>query len=234
MDQLNLSQRLKQMADSIPEGSRFADIGTDHAYLPCYVCLKDPKATAIAGELNDGPYAAALQQVKDLNLTDRIDVRQGDGLSILSPGEADTVVIAGMGGKLITSILDQGQKQLTETKHLILQPNLDASVIREWLIHHQYSLKDEMIINEDGYFYEILAAEKNDRITPDSLTDRELYFGPILLKKKGEVFRAKWRSILHKKLAILEQMEQAAQPDYEKISTFRTQAEWIKEVLNHE
>ncbi|MBO8156062.1 MAG: tRNA (adenine(22)-N(1))-methyltransferase TrmK [Bacillaceae bacterium] len=234
MDQFKLSARLQSLANYIPSGSRFADIGTDHAYLPCYVCLHDPDARAVAGELNDGPFQAARQQVNDLNLEDRIDVRQGDGLSILKSGEVDTIVIAGMGGKLITSILDQGQDRLKHVEKLVLQPNVDAHYIRRWLYSHGFSLEDEVIMNEEGYFYEILVAVKNANARLDDLSEKEQYFGPILLKKNGSIFKAKWATVLKKKRFILEQMEHAKHPDTAKMNMFKRQVDWIKEVLNYE
>src|SRR5699024_10738733 len=103
---LKLSERLKRIAYHIPLGSRFADIGSDHAYLCSHVCLQDPNAFAIAGEVREGPYAAAQKTIQKYQLEHSIQVRLGDGLEIIHETDhVDTVVIAGMGGKLMTEIL---------------------------------------------------------------------------------------------------------------------------------
>src|SRR5690625_1476783 len=101
MENIRISVRLKEISKHIPKASFFADIGSDHAYLPSYVCLNDNEATAIAGEVNKRPYNKAKEVVNRFQLNNRIDVRLGDGLSVLESAKPDTLVIAGMGGKLI-------------------------------------------------------------------------------------------------------------------------------------
>src|SRR5699024_6975282 len=109
MDQKNnFSNRLKTIASFLSTGTFFADIGTDHAYLPCYVCLNDKQARAIAGEVNEGPYQSACETVRSHHLTEQIEVRKGDGLHVLKQDPVDELVIAGMGGALITNILNNG------------------------------------------------------------------------------------------------------------------------------
>src|SRR5690625_791595 len=105
MENIRISLRLKEISKHIPKASFFADIGSDHAYLPSYVWLNDEKAIAIAGEVNKGPYNKAKAGVHSFQLNHRIDVRLGDALPILETGEPDTPVIAGMGGELIEHLL---------------------------------------------------------------------------------------------------------------------------------
>lgn len=94
---MELSRRLEKIASYVPDQAVLADIGSDHALLPVYLVQNGKIAAAVAGELNDGPYLAARKQVDGTGTQDRISVRKGDGLSVLRRGEADTVVIAGMG-----------------------------------------------------------------------------------------------------------------------------------------
>lgn len=235
MKHIQLSERLKKVASYLPESALFADIGSDHAYLPCYVCIHDSTSRAIAGEVNEGPFQAAVNQVTEQGLRERIEVRKGDGLNVIEQGEVEQVTIAGMGGKLIRHILEHGKDKLTKTERIITQPNIDAKVLREWFIQHNYVLLHEEILEEDGHIYEILVADKGDPLAPyTDEREKELFFGPFLLKKQDPAFIKKWMHERDKLVKITEQMRQAAQPDEDKIKQFKNQIQWIEEVLNHE
>jgi tRNA (adenine22-N1)-methyltransferase len=108
--------------------------------------------------LNPGPLAAAERQVKVSGLIDKIEVREGSGLEVLNPGEVDVISIAGMGGSLIVSILEEGQEKLSGVKMLVLQPNVGEEQVRRWLDRHRWLLASEEILEEDGKIYEILTA----------------------------------------------------------------------------
>lgn len=233
MYKIELSNRLKAVASFLPPNAFFADIGSDHAYLPCYVCLQDDSARSIAGEVNEGPYQAAVRQVKKHCLENRIEVRKGNGLTVLEPNEVMQITIAGMGGKLITHILEEGKDRLTGVNRIIAQPNVDARVIREWFIRNQYSLVEEVIIEEEGHIYEVLVADIGDPLSPYSNEiDKEVLFGPHLLQKRDQAFIAKWSNEQDKLLKITKQMRHATQPDEEKIQHFLNQINMIEEVIN--
>lgn len=205
---VRLTRRLLQIAAFVPHGSVLADIGTDHALLPVYLVQHEIVTRAVAGELNKGPYEAARQQVLSAGLAQRIDVRRGNGLSVIRPGEVNAVTIAGMGGALITEILTAGLTRLEGVDTLILQPNLAEDAVRRWLLAHDYVLLDEAILTEDGVTYEILHA-KHARVAP--VSNEEVYrprrlpnglsvsaedalrFGPYLLERLEEPFIAKWQ-----------------------------------------
>jgi tRNA (adenine22-N1)-methyltransferase len=200
---ITLSERLRKIADKVPKGARLADIGSDHALLPVYLALERRIVFAVAGEVNEGPYQAAKRQVMRYRLQHLIDVRKGDGLQILAPGEVDVITIAGMGGGLIVDILESGQDKLQGVARLILQPNVGESLVRRWLWENGWLLKDEEIVEEGGKIYEILEAEKAE--DADAL-NRKLYsggngeqgiklpaelllkMGPYLLRRASPVF----------------------------------------------
>lgn len=228
---INLSERLQQAASYLSKGARFADIGSDHAYLPCYVCQHDPEAAAIAGEVSKGPYESAARTVASCGLDDRIQVRLGDGLTVLKPGEAEEVVIAGMGGTLIASILERGKDRLGSVQRIIAQPNVDARSVRRWLQKNGYRIVAETIMEEKGHIYEMMAANKSEEMV--DLTEREALFGPYLLQERSAAFFNKWASEQMKLERVLSQMKQATEQNEEKKAQFLRELDWIKEVLSH-
>lgn len=163
-----------------------ADIGSDHAYLPCYAVLNHKASGAIAGEITDGPFLSAKRQVEKSGLSAHISVRQGDGLEVIKKGEVDAITIAGMGGSLIAHILEAGKDKLTGKERLILQPNIHAVHIREWLFKEGYALTNEVILEEDGKCYEVLVAEAGDRDAAYAgiSLSAGMLVGPFLAKKR--------------------------------------------------
>lgn len=230
----NISNRLQLIASQIPKGSYFADIGSDHAYLPTYICLNDQNASAIAGEVNDGPFNRAKEVVENYNLTSRITVKLGDGLDVIANEQVDTIVIAGMGGSLIKSILEHGKDHLKNVTHLILQPNIDEYTVRKWLLHNGYQLSKEILIHENGHYYEVLVAVASnipEQIYVKEYLEKQLLFGPFLLQEKSELFIRKWKIQSNKLKWTINQINKAKQPDLQKINEFTKQLKWIKEVI---
>ncbi|WLR43971.1 tRNA (adenine(22)-N(1))-methyltransferase TrmK [Bacillus carboniphilus] len=217
MNELNLSKRLKTVASFIPKGAVLADIGSDHAYLPCYAIIHKTASFAIAGEVSEGPFSSALNQVRECELDDFISVRKGDGLEVIN-SSVTCITVAGMGGELIKSILENGKEKLTNVKTLILQPNIHAIIIRKWLLNQGWELKNEVIIEEDGKIYEILVAEKGDSYEPynPSIFEEQLLLGPFLMAKKEPVFMKKWLLEQDHLEKVLKQMEMAKQDEKNK------------------
>jgi tRNA (adenine22-N1)-methyltransferase len=213
MNAEKLSNRLEAVANNIPPGSRLADIGSDHAYLPCNVVKKGIVPLAIAGEVAEGPYQSALEQVESEHLNDKIAVRKGDGLEVIEPGEVDCITIAGMGGTLISTILEKGKSKLEGVSRLVLQPNVGSFAVRSWLIDNGWELVKEEILKEDGKIYEILVAEKGEPLKPYQQNNLEegILFGPFLLAEKPGVFLEKWTAEMNNWERILKQLDEAVQ-----------------------
>lgn len=196
MNEQQLSERLEKVVSYVPAGSRIADIGSDHAYLPCYAVQKGQVEFAIAGEVVEGPFQSATKQVKSLDLAKEIAVRKGDGLAVIEQEDAiDTIVIAGMGGALIRSILEADVAKLVGVKRLVLQPNIAAHQLREWGEVNQWALTAETILREDNKIYEILVLEPSENAVVYS--DAERLLGPFLMREKSAVFQAKWEHELN-------------------------------------
>lgn len=220
---VKLSQRLQDIADCVPEGARLADIGSDHALLPTFLVQRGTVPFAVAGEVNRGPMEAAAKQVREAGLTGRIDVRLGDGLAVVAPGEVDAVTIAGMGGALIASILEAGKAKLAGVRTLVLQPNVGEDSVRRWLSANGWLLVGERILEEDGKIYEILTALRADSADDirraDALYEAAdlgngltlsgdlLYrMGPYLIREASDVWAKKWDQELNKLAYVREQV----------------------------
>ncbi|WP_224753246.1 tRNA (adenine(22)-N(1))-methyltransferase [Paenibacillus terricola] len=250
-----LSHRLGTIAGLVTDGARVADIGSDHALLPVYLVSKGQCPSAIAGELNQGPYEAARRQVREAGLSQKVDVRKGNGMAVVTPGETDTVTIAGMGGHLIATILEEGRVagKLEQVKELVLQPNVGEDAVRHWLTEHGWALMEERILEEDGKIYEVLRATRvedaalhngelykalhlpvqaNSLISDDEAVELIYRFGPYLLAEPNEVFYLKWDSELRKMDRICTQMEQSgADEAIVRAKQFRLEMAQIEEVL---
>lgn len=189
MNAKNLSDRLKTVASYVEKNTILADIGSDHAYLPCYLVHQSTIKKAIAGEVVKGPYESALKQVKNEGLENQIEVRFGDGLQVINEEDhIGTITIAGMGGPLIAAILEAGKHKLTNVHTLILQPNIHAKAIREWAVKEGWKIEEETILEEHSKIYEVIVLKKGSM----TLTEQELLVGPILMQVRTNIFKKKW------------------------------------------
>lgn len=226
-----LSKRLQKVAEYVPKDARLADIGSDHAYLPVALTLQNKINFAIAGEVVPGPFEAAKKQVAENNLEEKIIVRLADGLAAVK--ESDNILavtICGMGGVLIRDILQSGKDVLSGDERLILQPNVAERQLRTWLVENKYEIIDEAIIRENHKTYEIIVAEKGNVV---SYSDKDLFFGPLLIEEKNPIFIQKWTHKLEKSKSILTNLKQGQATD-QKIHQLETEIAWIQEVLADE
>ncbi len=232
-----LSARLATVAKYVPKGARLADIGSDHAYLPCFLAKNEGIPFAIAGEVAVGPCQSAERNVLAEGLADTISVRMGDGIEVIQQGEVDCITIAGMGGALIASILDNGKEKLTTVKRLVLQPNISAISIRKWFIENNWELIDEEILEEDGKIYEILIGERGDPYKPyNTNLDMGLLVGPFLVQKQDKTFKRKWTAEMKNWQRIYEALEGATQSleTLEKKREIIDKIKLVEEALKHE
>lgn len=205
---IQLSKRLQQVAEFVKENAVLADIGSDHAYLPAYLVKKGIIQRAIAGEVVKGPYESAVRNVKREDLESHITVRLANGLeAIKREDNVDTVTIAGMGGALIATILEEGKEQLEVVERIITQPNIHAEAIRQWAVTNDWGIVEERILKEDGKIYEVVVLEKGK----SSYTMKELLLGPFLLKEKSVVFHEKWQREIKQWQTILQSLKDASE-----------------------
>lgn len=183
--EIKLSNRLAAVAGLVLPGKAAADIGTDHAYLAVYLIVNGVCPVVVATDRVRGPLASASQLVDLLSLNKQISVRLGEGLTIIEPGEVQTVCIAGMGGYTIRDILVNSPAVVAGVERLVLQPQSNISVLRRYLCENGWKLVEEDIVYDSGFYYEVLAVEKGRM----ELSEIELEFGPLLMSKSHPLLR---------------------------------------------
>lgn len=179
---MELSPRLKKIADLIPRGSVVADIGTDHAYIPVYCFQNGISERAIAMDVNEGPLSRAEANLEKYGFADKAELRLSDGLQKLSPGEADVIVIAGMGGLLIMDILKNGSDVVSDDTLMLIQPMIAPIELREYLFSSGFDIVDEYVEREENKFYNIFCVRRGKAI----VNDQNLIIGRNLAKNSPE------------------------------------------------
>ena len=200
-----LSERLRAVTQLVTKGNRVADIGCDHAYTSIYLVEKGIAPGVIAMDINAGPIERAKENVALYGLTDKIAVRRSDGVKELSTDEADTLLITGMGGLLMKKILSDKPEVTAAAKELVLQPQSEVEELRRFLHSIGFVITAEQMRKEDGKFYVMFRAEKNE---VSVWTDLEYRYGAHLLKERPAVFLEYLDWELQQKEQILVNLEQ--------------------------
>ena len=221
-----ISKRLELVASFVPQGAVLLDVGSDHAYLPIELVERGQIEAAIAGEVVDGPYQSALKNVEAHGLKEKIQVRLANGLGAFEEeDQVSAITIAGMGGRLIATILEEGLGKLANVERLILQPNNREDDLRIWLQDHGFQIVAESILEEAGKFYEILVVEAGQM----NLSASDVRFGPFLSKEVSPVFVQKWQ----REAAKLEvALSQIPEKNLEERQVLVDKIQAIKEVLH--
>ena len=162
----NLKGRLSLCAQYVREGSRLADIGTDHGYLPIAMCADGKCPGAIACDINPMPLASARDNIARHGLSDRIELRLGDGLAPVGADEADDIVIAGMGGELIASIIGACPWAKDGDKRFILQPMTRHEALIKWLYANGYGIERQGAVYDGGKYYTVILARYDGEVRP--------------------------------------------------------------------
>jgi len=185
---MSLSKRLLAATELVTKGNMVADIGCDHAYTSIYLCSEGIAPRVFAMDVNEGPLLAAKQHVTEAGLEDRITIRRSDGLAALVPGEAETILLCGMGGLLMMRILTDHPQVTAAAKELILQPQSEVAQVRHFLHNLNYEITAERMVKEDEKFYVMMRAVKTEGIPA---YERECFYeyGKLLLEEKNEVLK---------------------------------------------
>lgn len=211
---MNLGPRLEAVA-ALAGGGKYkcgADIGTDHAKLAMELAKRGICEKVVASDKNAGPCEAARRSVAGENLTDTVEVRQGDGLASLSAGEAQLITIAGMGGELMLSILADGKAVLTNSPRIVLQPQTDIPEVRRRIFAAGWKIVDEAMAEENGHIYVVLAAERAAADVP-APSEEQLVTGFFLREKAPELWRKYAEENIAKLRRAIRGMEQGKNAD---------------------
>lgn len=190
-----LSERLQAIADMVPYGSTVADIGTDHAYIPVYLTNKGISKFAYASDVKKGPLLRAKATIREFCAENIVETRMGNGLESIKCGEVDTVIIAGMGGILISNILDNSKDVLSEVKTLILQPMTAVYELRKYLYENDYTVSDEILVKEENKLYTVIKATHGK---DDVQSELQLHIGKKLIENNDKLLPELFNKYINK------------------------------------
>ncbi len=213
---MQLSPRLSKIASLVPECRALADVGTDHGYIPL-VCLKQGTAErAIAMDINPMPLKRAEDNFIKCGFMPQAEFRLSDGLAELKVGEADVIVIAGMGGPLICDIIKNGAHAIGDDTLLLLQPMIAPSELRSFLFANGYRVCDEYVVREDNKYYNIMAVRRGVAQPTDEL----IYIGANLGANSADTIGDYLDYKIRVCQSIIEGHRRSACPDNEAIEKY--------------
>ncbi len=188
--QFQLPKRLETIIERMPDAGCLADIGCDHAYVAIEAVRRGRAARALACDVRKGPLQQAAEHILCAGLAGKIETRLSDGLEKVAPGEADTVVVAGMGGPLMERIL---QGRLGDFAHFVLSPQSEIPHFRRFLLAEGMQIDEETMLIDEGKYYVILNVSKRaDATSSDSMyvTEEDFLYGGRLLRRLDPVLKS--------------------------------------------
>lgn len=224
---MNLSKRLKTVADCVTPGNVVADVGTDHGYIPIYLAAHGISPHVIAMDVNEGPLSTAGRNISLNNVENLVSTRLSDGLKELGPNEADTVIISGMGGLLTVRILKDDMDKVRSLKELILSPHSDWDVVRHFLHDEGMMITDEHMVIDDGKYYVVMKAVYRPEISRNP-GECEYRYGCMLLASRDPVLKQYLENELSKKITILKGLDSQKS----RIEELKSDIDIIKEGLH--
>ena len=180
---MKINDRLKHIGDLVEANSFCLDVGCDHAFLDIYLVKQNKNIKAIASDIAEGPVKQARENIKREGLEDTIEVRLGNGLDTYSD-EVNTVIISGMGGRNMIGIFKNNMKVLKKIDTIIVSPNNYQIDVKKFLTKNGFYIDDEELVKDKKFIYQIIKFKRGRK----HYTRKEFFFGPVLLKKKGNLF----------------------------------------------
>lgn len=181
---MRLSKRLQTIADFVKKGAVVADIGTDHAHIPIYLIKNNIISKAYACDINIGPLEKAGENIKYFGVQN-IELRLSNGLEKLKTDEADTVIIAGMGGELIINILEKDRRFFESKRKFILSPHTKIDEVRKFLLSNGFEITKEDMCIDEGKFYTVMEVKYTEN--KEMYSEAELLYGKYLIENKHPV-----------------------------------------------
>ena len=191
----NLDPRLKTIALMVRNGTRLADVGCDHGYLITALACDDVISGGVACDINRRPLDNAIAEVKKRGLEKLIECRLGSGLEPVAEEEVDDIAIAGMGGELIASIIENSGWKSFKDKHFILQPMSRAPHLRRWLLKNGFQIKQEKGCYSAGHYYTVMSVYFTGEIKNIGEYDPYVYIGELCRDNSEEAEKYLSRTI---------------------------------------
>ena len=182
-----LSGRMSLVAEMVTKGNKCADIGCDHGYVAIWLYKTGRSPHVIAADVRKGPLKSAEENARAFGCGDNVECRLGDGLAVLEQNEAESIIIAGMGGRTMVSILDGRPGVRDAASELILEPQSEAKEVRKYLYANGFEINDEGLVREENKYYPVIKAVK--AFKAGELSEEEYTFGPCLIKKKDPLLK---------------------------------------------
>lgn len=226
-----LSDRLYKIAAYVSKGSRVADIGTDHCYIPIWLVLGNIAESVIASDKKIGPLETGKMNAEEYGVRDKIDFRLSDGLAAIHDREADTVIIAGMGGENIAEIIKSSGWKWKESHRLILQPMTKQTELCRFLYENGFSVFDEALAKDGGEIYRILLVGYRKSHIP---ADASLWAGQALFEKKEPLLSEYLDMLISKTSRAIKGIVSGKDPDTNNLNMLRKRLEefeTMKEML---
>ncbi len=199
-----MKKRLEAIKCLVKPGLVVADIGTDHAYIPCSLIQENLTPKCYACDVIPGPLKIAKKNIEQRGLNEKIQVIQSDGL-LNVPRDTEVIIIAGMGFMTAKKILEEGLKLHPQLKQVIVQVNKEVDELRRWIGSNGYTIEDEVIVLEQHY-YQIVSFSC---CSHSPYTEEEIYFGPCLMEKKEKLFIEYYKKVYNQNLDILSKASQS-------------------------
>lgn len=193
-----LSDRMQAVVGLVEPCACMADIGCDHGYVAIELVRRGICGRVIAMDINQGPLRRAGDNIRQYGMQEAIQTRLSDGMEALCAGEAEGIICAGMGGRLMISILERGQALAGSMRQLILQPQSEPGEVRAYLRSHGLRIEREDMVCEDGKYYPMLrvrpsAVKQEDAVRDGRNALREMRiqdtYGPYLLENAHPVLK---------------------------------------------
>ncbi len=220
---MQLSNRLQRIADFISPGERIIDVGTDHAYIPIWLLLRDREARVIATDIRPGPLERARNDAKRYGVSDRLELKLCDGLALCDPDSVDTIIIAGMGGETIAGILDGAP--WTQRKRLILQAQTKQDELRRYLAEHGFCIRDAALACDNGRIYLIWVVAAGEMA-------RFYGIDSALVERRDPLLKPYLEDQIKRVRKVLRGVETAANPDEKLNAALRDQLKQVEDVYH--
>lgn len=220
---MKLSDRLELIANEITKGETMADIGTDHGFLPMYLYENCISPKVIMADVSKDSLGKAMENGKLFYPDMNFDYRLGSGVEVLDFNEVDAVVIAGMGGILMTEILGNDLKKSHSFKKYILQPRNNVGFLRKWLGQNGFYIKKEQLVRESRFIWEVLTVVNDDDIYYD--------FPKNLILDRNDLTIEYLNTKLNIEKYILENLNKAKVIDEEKIEHTKSRIEYMVNLI---